>query len=242
MVKYLSALKNKRGFTVVELVVVIAIIAVLAGLMAAGMSDRESNKIIEANQNSAAFMTAVQYAFTDAEFTERQLVDYAPTDKKYIEYTDGKNIILGDTTADSDYKYLFIEVKVRETGIQYLHIGENLPELMSMDETKTMTKLENYFMKTVGVALAEAYEGYFYAQVDSGFRVVTTHFSESRMPIYSASMSKDDYHDSLIYESSSKINKRIVGYCSDVTELSKAGNFAFNAPEPTAAGGTKYFG
>ena len=229
MVKYLSALKRKKGFTVVELVVVIAIIAVLVGIIAASFTDRDSNKIIEADSNAATFMTAAQLAFTKAQFTERSLVSYQSTDTKYIEYKDGANAMATD-------KYLFMELYATEQGLQYVHIDYTLTGLAAMDKTKTMTKLEKYFLDRLETGMAEVYNGYFYAQVDSKFRVVCTHFCQNRLP---TPVSGDDYRDAITLDGNGKLNNSFIGTAMDATFMGSVGNVLFNAPD-SATNATEY--
>ena len=228
MVKYLSALKRKKGFTVVELVVIIAIIAILVGLLAAAFTDRDSNKIIEADTNAATFMTASQLAFTKAQFTERSLVAYDAADTKYIEYKDGANQI-------ATGKYLFVELYATERGLQYVHIDYTLTGLTTMATTKTMTKLENYLLDRLEVGMAEVYNGYFYAQVDENFRVVCTHFCQNRLPTPDGS----DYREAIKLNGPGKLNNSFIGSCMDATFMGSVGDVLFNAPD-SATNATEY--
>lgn len=236
MIKYLHRLKGKKGFTIVELVVVVAIIAVLITIMSAALLGGNTEKILSANASAEAFFPACQLAFTRAQLTERELVTYESTDTKFIEYKEGKNQI-------ADGNFLFVEAKFEQSGIVGLHINYTLNELMARDDfTAAMTALERYLATNINEYLADSYDGYFYAQVDNNFKVVFTHFCDGRLPVWNGTDDYDTFRDSMMVDSQGKItgNKLIIGSCSDVYTVPETGQYAFDLPESTSDY-SKYF-
>lgn len=69
MIKRLQRLKAKRGFTLIELIVVIAVLGVLIGTLLFG-TDGKREKIAEANTTASDFYSTLQ-----AEFTNFQMFD-----------------------------------------------------------------------------------------------------------------------------------------------------------------------
>lgn len=63
MIKYIQTLKRKKGFTMVELIVVIAILGIMMTVILLNI-DNQSNKIKKANSAASDFYVAVQSAFT----------------------------------------------------------------------------------------------------------------------------------------------------------------------------------
>lgn len=63
MIQRLHKLKSKRGYTMLELIVVIAIIAIMAGTITANTSTR-LNRIRDANSTAKDFYTTIQTQFT----------------------------------------------------------------------------------------------------------------------------------------------------------------------------------
>ena len=109
MIQYLQRLKHKKGFTLVELAVVVGIIAVLTAIIMVNMLGGDTEKILAANSNAKVFFTASQLTLTRIELTERSIVDYQSGDTAFIEYKNGANTLNG--------KYLFMEAKFSENGI-----------------------------------------------------------------------------------------------------------------------------
>lgn len=227
MIKYLHRMKGKKGFTIVELVVVIGIIAVLMTIMAVSLLGGNTEKILSANANAEVFFPACQLAFTRAQLTERELVTYGTSDIKYIEYKDGANKIM-------DGKYLFLEAKFQQSGIVGLHIDVTLDGLMSKSDItgSDMTPLESYFSKNIDEYLAESYDGYFYALIDNNFKVLFTHYCDGRLPTYSSDL--DDFRDNLmISDGKVRGNGLILGSCSDTYTVPENGEYVFAVPELT---------
>lgn len=228
MIKYLQRLKGKKGFTLVELVVVVAIIAVLLTIMSVAMLGGNTEQILSANSKAEAFFPACQLAFTKAQLMERELVNYADTDTKFIEYKEGKNQI-------PDGKHLFVEAKFEQSGIVGLHINYTLNELMKFDNdfTRDMTALEKYLATNINEYLADSYDGYFYAQVDNNFKVVFTHFSDYRLPTWNGTDDYDTFRELMMVDSQGRLkgNKCVIGSCSDVYTIPETGQYAFDLPD-----------
>ncbi|MCH5207735.1 MAG: prepilin-type N-terminal cleavage/methylation domain-containing protein [Oscillospiraceae bacterium] len=81
--------RSKKGFTMVELVVVVAIIAVLLAMILPNLSSRESNKIRVAN-GAKDFYVAIQHVFTKYAKQEINITgqDISSTDGSYLSVYD----------------------------------------------------------------------------------------------------------------------------------------------------------
>lgn len=82
MIQRLHRLKNKRGYTMLELMIVIAIIAIMAGTIIAGTTNRQ-NRVREANATAKDFFTTIQ-----TEFTRFQMFDGPLTMSLQKQYDD----------------------------------------------------------------------------------------------------------------------------------------------------------
>ena len=238
MIKYLNRLKCRKGFTIVELIVVIAIIAVLTAALLVNLIGGNTDKILAANANAEAFFPACQLAFTRAQLTERDLVTYTEEDvssgKVFIEYKDGKNQI-------PDGNYLFVEAKFQQSGMVGLHINFTLNELMARDDfTTDMTDLEKYFAKNISEYLADSYDGYFYGLIDNDFKVTYTHYCDYRFPTWNGTDVYDTFCDSLMLTSDGKLkgNHGILGTCADA--MPTTGSYVFDLPG-SSSDHSKYF-
>lgn len=221
MIKYLNRLKGRKGFSLVELVVVVAIMAVLMAALLTNMIGGNTDKILAANANAEVFLPACQLAFTRAQLTERELVEYASGETKYIEYKNGLNQI-------PDGKYLFVEVKFNQRGIEGLHIDFTFNGLMSRSDTDPMSDLEKYLATNIDEYLAESYDGYFYAVVDNDFKVMFTHYCDYRFPSYT---DKVPFINNMMISNGKVVgNSAILGSCSDVYTIPTTGDYVFGMP------------
>ena len=235
--KYLSALKSKKGFSLIELVIVLTIIGVVTAMMVGSMLDNDSEKFMAANTNAQSFFTSSQLVFTRAKFTDASYVRYQTGETKYIKYEKGMVKTYNGTNEDC---YLFVEVKVGINGVEYVHVSDKATSLMFIDETATMTTLEKKLATEFGTSIVESYDGYFYAVVDNNFRVLCTHYSDYRLPAYTGDGAA--YRDKIQYVSDGKINAgSIVGVCSDVQFFGTQGEYVFCAPDPSDTLAPKYY-
>lgn len=251
MIKYLHRLKGKKGFTLVELVVVIGLIVILSAIILVNLIGGNTDKQLSANSNAKSFFTAVQLTMTRAQLTERELVNYGNDDIAYIAYFNGANHISNKkkslATSESD-NYLFIEAKYSQTGMVGLHVSDTLTGLMELpDPTSSMSDLESYLAQNIDAYMADSYDGYFYAAIDNDFKVVFTHFCDLRFPTYTDGDDKEDYRfKELGIGSGGKLlgNNRVLGTCADDYALASQGMIAFNIPSATdnAALFEKYLG
>lgn len=244
MIQYLQRMRNKKGFTLIELIVVISIIGVLAAVIIPNMIGGNTDKKRAANTYAQTYFTAIQLTMTRAQTTERQLVNYNAGEAHFIEYEKGANTIksqLGTTEP-----LLFIEAEFEQRGVKGVHIEENLTKLMAMPDFDgvTQTTLESYIAENVDKYMMDSYEGYFYAVVDSNFRVLCTHFTEQRLPMSTAYGSSSEFRDALMLNSSERVtgNDCILGSCWEGNVFPTTGDFVFNVPGPTDPDFSLYFG
>lgn len=99
MLKRIHRLKSKRGFTMIEMIVVVGIIAIMVG-MVLGSSNTTRDKIKEANQTAADFYSAVQ-----TEFTNLQMFDGPLTMTLNDKYTNNLSGITSPNGAYNGIKY-----------------------------------------------------------------------------------------------------------------------------------------
>ena len=242
MIKHLQRSKGKKGFTLVELTVVIGIIAVLTVVILVGSLGGNTEEILAANSNARIFFTASQLTLTRAQLTERSIVDYG-AETKYIEYKDGVNTLNG--------KYLFMEARFKEKGIEWLHIDNTLNSLMKRGESDEMTTLEKYLATNINEYVSENADGYFYSMCDENFKVTFAHFCDRRFPTYDDTITLAKYHEQLMVGSGVKLagNGGVLGSCADKYAIPdtngevgkpETGDYAFGLPVPTDANYGKY--
>lgn len=243
MIQYLQRMRNKKGFTFIELVVVMAIIAVLAAIIIPNLIGNNTDKKRSANVNAQTFFTAAQLTMTRAQTTERQLVNYATGEIHFIEYEKGANTIKSQLGESSPL--LFIEAEFEQRGVKGVHIEETLTKLMAKPDFDgvTQTTLESYIADNLDKYMVDSYEGYFYAVVDSNFKVLCTHFMQDRLPMSTAYGSASEFRDALMLNSSERVtgNDCILGSCWEGNVFPTTGDFAFNAPGSTDPDFDLYF-
>ena len=93
MLKRLQRLKANRGFTILELIIVIAVIGILIGTVLGGL-DTQHEKILEANTTASDFYSAIQTEFINFQMFDGPLT--VQLGKEYAaETTIGSNGKLG---------------------------------------------------------------------------------------------------------------------------------------------------
>lgn len=229
MIQYLQRLKHKKGFTLVELAVVVGIIAVLTAIIMVNMIGGDTEKILRANSNAQTFFTASQITLTRAHLTERQIVDYPSGEPKFIEYKDGFNELNGT--------YLFIEAHFKESGIDWLHVDNYLNKLMVRGESDAMTALEQNLSTNLSEYIAESAEGYFYAMCDKNFTVTYAHYCQDRLPEFKGE-ELSAFRDKYMFGVGMKLPNMgsVIGVCTDIDpntdgiQTPATGEYAFGIP------------
>lgn len=245
MIQYLHRLKGKKGFTMVELVVVIGIIAILITVIGVGSLSGTTERQMAANSTAETFFSACQLTFTRAQLTERSIVKYESDKVPVIYYKDGVNSLMdseGSSSSPAPANYLFLEMRYGAGGEVGLHLSTYFDVLMSKaDSYADMTLLEKYLANELKKYMVDSYEGYFYAMIDSNFKVVFTHFTEGRLPAYTSGQTTADFIDSMMtYEGKVKGTHAILGVCSDEYAMADSTTFVFGLPSATDTQISKY--
>ncbi|MCL1831368.1 MAG: prepilin-type N-terminal cleavage/methylation domain-containing protein [Oscillospiraceae bacterium] len=161
MLKYLHKARSKKGFTLVELVIVIAIIAIMSAVAipnAIAYNRRAEGR--SSNSHATSFYFALQQTFLN-------VMDY---DNSPMEFTwDTKT--RDDAAISGKYFYIRYE-KTGEKLEMKLDGGGNETALANVTSFNFIKGQLTQFMKSAEI------DGYYYAMVDSDLRVVVAYHSK----------------------------------------------------------------
>ena len=238
MIRYLHRSRGKKGFTMAELIIVIAIMAVLMAMILPMFSSDDAEKQA-AETYASDFYAAMQYNMTRYQLTEYHLTtqlqalaeqyDDDPSSAVPIIYFDkavGGNIFLRcSNISDDDYKsvYLYFEVAY-DNGIRYVKVAESLDGLVSDTSTTTSDHpFEQLLEKDLKDVMNAADKGHYYAVVRCDYNrekkegyanltVMSAHYCEDALPAKGAGNYKTD---NLIFTDFSELKCGLIcGTCS----------------------------
>ncbi len=238
MIRYLHKLKNKKGFTMAELIIVIAIIAILSAMVFPMFSNDDARRTA-VNTYASDFYSSLQYCMTRYQKTdyhintemaaEAEIYKADPTKNPVIIYdaNAGQNVLIMPTGVTS-YN-LYIEAYY-DKGLKYVKVGNSLESLLMDTATTSDIAFERQLEKDLDEIINDADNGYYYAVVNfdtskySNFKVLSAHFCEEKLPAYTGDTS---YRDNLMFIDNSELQCGIIcGSCS--TDQNSAGNYIGN--------------
>ncbi len=160
--EFLQRLRHKKGFTMIELIVVIAIIGVLLAVILPNIStDREKKNA--ADLRAMDFYSAVQHTVT-----------------KYMKYEGDLNIGMKTAKTDLDEliyyvkeyngnfpknEYTYIEMYTEQGEAKYVHAADTLKDLLDIDDSRDLTDTEKQLLNDIPALMDAAEDGYYFALV-----------------------------------------------------------------------------
>ncbi len=178
MIKYLQNLRNKKGFTLVELIVVIAIIAVLAAMIIPMFNNDDAQRRV-VNTYASDFFSGLQYNFTRYQKTEADISPTMALDKTFIKYdaSVGQNVLV--------YPFIYIEAYY-DKQLNYVHVNDTFAKLVLDTSTTSNTAFEQQLQNDMSSLVNQAGDGYYYAVVTmnanyNNLKVITVHYTDERI-------------------------------------------------------------
>lgn len=179
MIRYLQNLKGRKGFTLVELIIVIAIIAILLALTLPMFSNDDAKRS-SVDTYATDFYAGLQYNLTRYQKTEAPVSPALAADtSSYLKYDAdvGQNIFTED--------YLYIELYY-DRGVKYVNVANRLAALTGVAPAASDTAFEQQLEKDMNEIINQATSGYYYALISmegtyNNLRAVTVHFTEERI-------------------------------------------------------------
>lgn len=172
MIKYLQRLKRKKGFTLIEVIVVISVVAIMMGVIISNL-DNVGNRIKSANSTATNFYVAIQSTFTRymtfpgwlspaLETESDPIMKYYPAGNgNYPRPASGSIVCTND-------KYpspcdLYIELYADKGNVEFVNVGYTLAEILSQSESTT-----NEFARVLQQEIEDRIDyqnGYYYAHI-----------------------------------------------------------------------------
>ena len=151
---------SKRGFTLVELIVVIALVALLLAIVAPMLSTSSSYEM-DARERARVFYSNVQEAMVDENIAETELPD-----------PDGANVVCAQVYAANTSK--------NKNSVAAVYVSMGSFSSGALDPIDDKYPQFKEFANTLSKLLSDAdKDGCYYAVVDSKYRVVYTYFVAS---------------------------------------------------------------
>lgn len=247
MIRYLQRLKAKKGFTMVELVIVIGIIAVLAAVILSN-SGTENKKIQAANNAAQDFYSTVQYSFTKYMKYEADL-SIAIAEENKGKTNDSDKIMMYYPLLNGNYptnRLTFVKMFVNRNQIQYVQTFKTPKDMINETSTSCKSKFDELLKNDFDTVMESNVDGYYYALVTfEGSAVSAANVKSAPVKVHSAYYSARPFAEvagdvttyrvnNLEFESYCRLsNENICGVCSSAKYDDSDGNKVFLGEEDT---------
>lgn len=193
----MKRLTNKKGFTLVEMIVVVAIIGIMLGILIPALSTSSSFEK-EARDNSKAFYSNVQQLIIQEKFNKTPLCFSTDADaKKYTLVYATVKMTNTTTEAVSNIALSFAD-----------DLSSGFATPVDIDSSgSNLEKFKEFSTSLKFMLRSNDHDGYYYAVVDEKYRVVSAYYS--RTADFSA-MNNNSFSDEFRVEDASE-NEHIAG-------------------------------